>query len=115
MSEESTTSNSPVVPVELLHKIVVFKILKYLDDVIAGPLSIPPMGVVTYGQSPDIPALREALNEFQRTDTALDAPNPVTALLAASYQLRDITMKALSTILGIDITPGRIARYVVMK
>ena len=105
-------------PTELLHRIVIFAILQHLDDLIAGPLCIPVVdehGIPDYydeddddygSDNYDSDYDAEGLEIVEEQDVALNAFNPVTALLLTSFQVRGLTMKSLADVLGIALMEG---------
>ncbi|KAJ3558202.1 hypothetical protein NM688_g1066 [Phlebia brevispora] len=89
-------------PPELLYKVVSFATTEYLDDLIAGPLSIPHTSL-TVSQPINATELDALRQELEKHDPALHAPNPLRPLLPSSYQLRSITLKVLSHVLGVGL------------
>lgn len=99
----NTTMVSPSLPSELLYKIVLFTATNYIDDLVAGPLSIPHTGLDVPHTAAELEALRV---EIDKSDPALRVPSPLRSLFCASYQLRSIALKVLSHVLGIDMVTG---------
>ena len=93
----------PTLPPELLYKIVLFTTTDYLDDLIAGPLSIPHTGLDVPHSTAELEALR---SEIDKHDPALRVPSPLRSLFSASYQLRSIALTVLSHVLGIAMVTG---------
>ena len=101
----------PRIPPELVYKIVLFVAVDYLDDLIAGPLSVPQVGGMWFGNGDAREMMdaahadqwREQLKKEEAYDRALRAPNPLHLLFSTSFQMRSIALKALSHLLGIGM------------
>ena len=100
-------------PTELLNNIITLYVVWHIDDLVAGPLALPFIPTSVDGTDTDIAVevLRAEIRMIEAADPALDAHDPVMALLHASYQLRETTLKVLSDVFGIKVTErGRIRR-----
>ena len=97
------SSSSPTLPTELLRRIVILVLVQYLDDLIAGPHRFPILTVYNLDDSKDFDGWTPEVEEAELSDMALDLPNPVIALLSTSYQIRDVTLRSVSDILGISV------------
>lgn len=77
-------------PTELLYEVIAAAVVRYVDEILAGPLK--------YDGSP-------SSTGPSRKDAALLAMvhNPFPTLLQASYQVRHITLLVLSQILGVTL------------
>ncbi|KAJ3558114.1 hypothetical protein NM688_g1110 [Phlebia brevispora] len=89
-------------PAEVLYDIISSLLADYVDDLLLGSLALKlPVSVgATSLISQDLATVKA---ELERNDVAPSSPNPIVPLLCSSYQLRDITLKAISNTLGIEI------------
>ena len=101
------------VPPEVLEPIIYSAVARYLDDIIAGPFTIPtalgPPDYVNFGAVYKY-KYTDNWEKWKESETRAAAVNPVTSLLKASRSLRTITLRALSAIFCIDFVergPGR--------
>ena len=92
-------------PTELLHRVIVLVITEHIDDLIAGSMRFPSLDEHSTATDEELVLLGRELSDAQDEETKriLDAPNPVSNLLCTSYQIRDLTLTSLSSILGIPL------------
>lgn len=130
VSKLTMASDSPQLPVELLYAIVSLVVVKYLDDLIAGPLALPPVDIsendavvrallaldsqITLSATLDtaIQAIGEEEKICLSADAELEKNNPLIPLLRASTQVRATTLQVISDVLGIGLVKDGIPRYV---
>ncbi len=118
----------PALPPEVLYDIIARITAEYIDDVVAGPLSMPRQDIpsimdqqtgnqndeegaavnleqqVLFGLMPD-----QLTPDLDEDDPVTNAPNPIIPLLTVSYQYRRTTLKVLSDALGIPMNEEGIA------
>lgn len=108
------TMHEASLPVELLHVIVSHTTADYLDDLIAGQLSVM---VSELYRRIDIQLQGLTQNAYKarlhsgviepipvEPDKTLEKDNPIISLLQSNVKLRAITLKILSNILGIPLS-----------
>lgn len=108
------TVHEASLPVELLHVIVSHTTADYLDDLIAGQLSVMVsdpyrrIGVQLQGLIQHTYKARLHSGVMEpipvEPDKTLEKDNPIISLLQSSVKLRAITLKILSNILGIPLS-----------
>ena len=103
-------SRAELLPTELLRQIFVLSLVDYLDDLIDGPLKLrAAQGTI----SRDVEFAQDVADlPPDVIDPATNAPNPILTLLRTSYQIRAVTLKVISEVLGIPIEEGLITRCV---
>ncbi len=108
------TIHEASLPVELLHVIVSHTTADYLDDLIAGQLSVMVsdpyrrIGVQLQGLIQNTYKARLHSGVIEpipvEPDKTLEKDNPIISLLQSSVKVRTITLKILSNILGIPLS-----------
>ena len=84
-------------PTELLHSIIAWITVEYIDDLIVGSLKLPTLPILD-----QVNPLRELKDE---EDPSHKAPNPIAPLLSVSCQFRATTLHILSRALDIPLSP----------
>lgn len=94
-----------VLPTELLHNIITLCVVWHIDDLIAGPLALPFIATSLDGTRTNVSleVLRTEIGRVEAEDAGAGSGDYVVALLRASYQLRETTLKVLSGVLGIRV------------
>lgn len=108
-------SKGSQLPPELTHNIVTLSFVEYLHSAITG-LATTTTPLVNHDLG-DHPTCAEVIR-YKKAHIQSEGPmlyNPVPQLLQSSLQLRDVTLKVLSEILGIPIVKdGQIKRCVIL-
>ena len=108
----------PQLPGELLYIVVSYVVMEYLDDLIAGPLALPP---------PDFAFIQSEMTRIHgatragldvevtepfdfHSDKIHERSNPVIALLQTGVQLRATTLDVLSELVCVKLSRSRIGR-----
>ena len=99
------------VPPEAVYYIAEIVYADYVDDLIAGSLSLSSLGTVSHSPRRGSRKRPNYISVLVARDPANSTPNPVTALLQTSFRFRDIMILVLSRMTGIPILHGRIKRW----
>ncbi|KAF7798763.1 hypothetical protein EIP86_009988 [Pleurotus ostreatoroseus] len=99
--------NTPRLSPEILYDICLQVLIQFVDDLITGPLALrlPEDSSIKLDRlnltDEELGAFR---SELEQNDPSRNIVNPVTALLCTSFQLRDVTLRAIWK--GLHIEPN---------
>lgn len=91
---------------EILYSICLQVLIRYIDDLITGPLALQPPTETSIDltkvrlEDDELAVLR---SEIEQNDVSLSSVNPAVALLRSSFQLRATTLLVLSRLLDIKL------------
>ena len=106
MEDNSHNRNMPYLPVDILSDICLQVLIRFVDDLITGPLKLQPPANssidITRMELPD-DELAVLKSEIEENDASRNSPNPVSALLGSSFQLRGVTLNVVSQVLEIKL------------
>ena len=106
MEDNSHNRNTPYLPVDILYDICLQVLIRFVDDLVTGPLKLQPPANpsidITRFELPD-DELAILKSEIEENDVARTSPNPISALLGSSFQLRDVTLNVVSQIMSIEL------------